>query len=189
MLSGICDSVIYIFSGHNIYCGVNTVSRDEATVCYLMKKNLHESPKEQFENLIKGNKNFASFFNEEDFDLTRQEIYGMGNIYFGKKDLSPEGIIMIGDAAGMIAPLTGDGIGMAFQSAKIAAEITADCINKKIDCQQSRNIYQVEWERQFKKRILIARGIQNIILNNYFDKIPSGLVRLLIPPSISATRN
>ena len=46
-------------------------------------------------------------------------IFGTGNIYFGKKNLVENGIYMVGDASGIIAPLSGDGIGMAFESAKI----------------------------------------------------------------------
>ncbi len=190
LISDISDSTIYIFSGNNIYCGINTVSNDEATVCFLIKRNnSNELPKEQIRNLLNQNKIFSSLFRQNNINLSGQDIYGAGNIYFGRKSSSTNGIIMIGDAAGMIAPLTGDGIGMAFQSAKIASESILDFIKQNIDRRDVEKIYRLKWKKHFIKRILIARGIQNIVLNNYSDKIHSGIIRLLIPPLISATRN
>ena len=36
-------------------------------------------------------------------------------------------------------------------------------------------MYQTRWEKHFTKRILIAKGIQNIIMSGYFNKIPPGI--------------
>jgi flavin-dependent dehydrogenase len=191
LLPDICDSIIYLFSDYNIYCGINTVSNNEATVCFLTGRNdFNHSPQDHLNNLIAENKSFASLINSlENIDLSNRVIYGSGNIYFGKKDLTPEGIIMIGDAAGVIAPLAGDGIGMAFQSAKIASEIISDFNKNYIGRDRLKHIYRARWKKQFAKRMLIARGIQNIILKEHLDTIPSGIVRFLIPSLISATRN
>lgn len=191
LLSNVIDSVIYIFSGHNIYCGLNTVNDDEVTICFLGKKDsFKDSPGVQLVNLMKENKYFASLFKDKkSIDLSRQQIYGTGNIYFGKKNITPGGIIMIGDAAGLIAPLAGDGIGIAIQSAKIASEVISDFFIKNFDQTEIYSMYQTSWEKHFTKRILIAKGIQNIIMSGYFNKIPPGIIRSFIPYLISATRN
>jgi flavin-dependent dehydrogenase len=191
LLAEFSDSAIYIFSGYNIYCGINTVGDNEVTVCFLGRKESDSnSPRVQLNNLIKENKNFASLFkNERSIDLSKQKIYGTGNIYFGKKNVIPSGIIMIGDAAGLIAPLAGDGIGMAIESAKMASEIIADSIYKNANRIEIYNTYRVSWKKHFTKRLFIAGRIQNIIMSGLFNKIHPLIVRFSTPYLISATRN
>ena len=108
--SSICDSVIYIFSGNNIYCGVNTVNPDQVTICFLFKKNkiIKESPSELFQKLLIENRNFCSLFNDR-ININDHTLYGAGNIYFGKKELTYGKILMIGDAAGFNELKTCDG--------------------------------------------------------------------------------
>ena len=172
-IPNIDDTCINIFSGNGIYCGINTVSRDEVTVCFLEKKNKSdESPKEHFKKLFNDNKNFAALFGEETGpDINEQQIYGAGNIYFGKKELTKNGIIMIGDAARVIAPLAGDGIGMAFQSAKIASKIITRYFNEKKGNMIEEN-YNRDWNKQFYRRIKSAGIIQKLMIKGYIEKIP-----------------
>lgn len=186
LLSEIDDSVIYIFSGHNIYCGVNTVSKDEAVVCFLYKKsNLNETPSEKFKELQNENRRFARLF-KDDLNIHKMDVYGAGNIYLGKREIIKDGIMMIGDAAGMIAPVAGDGIGMAFQSARTAAGIMGKYI-KNSDHETVYSLYRKEWKKLFSKRIFIANFIQNLILKNQPEKLPV-VTRLLLPSFVLATR-
>ena len=95
---------------------------------------------------------------------------------------------MIGDAARVIAPLAGDGIGMAFQSAKIASKIIAQYFNEKKGNMIEEN-YNRDWNKQFYRRIKSAGIIQNLMLKGYIEKIPVSVTRVLIPLSIKATSN
>ncbi len=191
LLSDIKDSCIYIFSGNKIYCGINTVSREEAAVCFLsMKSAGNRSALIHFEELMEENKHFAVFFNNQTPDLKKLDIYGAGNIYFGSKELIKDGIIMIGDAAKVIAPLAGDGIGMAFQSAKIAADIIIKYSSEEINSAEIEHLYKSKWKNQFSERTRVARIAQSIILQtHYLNLIPGWAIQSLIPSIISATRN
>ena len=55
--------------------------------------------------------------------------------------------MLIGDAAGLVSPLTGEGISYAIQSGKLAAEIAAEAVKKKSP------IHVVEYENQLKRSI------------------------------------
>ena len=191
VLPDIIDSCIYIFTGHNIYCGINTVSRNEAAVCFLSKRTgENNSVKTQFKKLADGNKTLSAFINYNIPDLDKLDVYGSGNIYFGRKELVKKGIIMIGDAAGVIAPLAGDGIGMAFQSAQIAAGIIINYKDSKNYYSIIEQIYKTKWNDQFRNRTTVAYFIQKIMLQNMILKIlPAQIIRSLIPTVISATRN
>ena len=99
------------------------------------------------------------------------------------------GIIMIGDAARIIAPLAGDGIGMAFQSAQIAADVIKEASEKNMNSESIKKIYTVKWNQLFSRRVFTARFIQNIILRNSFiNIIPAPLINFFVPVLIGATR-
>ncbi len=191
LLSNIEDSCIYIFTGNNIYCGINTVSSEEATICFLDKRvQRNGSSLINFESLFEHNKNLSRLFNHRIPDLKKSEIFGAGNIYFGDKEPVKDGIFMVGDAARVIAPLAGDGIGMALQSSKIISDIIIDARHKKKELAEIEKIYKSRWKKYFGRRTRVALLIQNIILRRRFlNIIPAAIVRALMPVIISATRN
>ena len=189
-LSGIDESNIYIFQGDKIYAGINSVGRGEATVCFLeMNKSGKISPSEHLVRLSEENKFFSAIFKDQVPDLREHQVYGAGNIYFGKKELVKNGIIMIGDAAKIIAPLAGDGIGMAVQSAKIAADVIKEATEKNMNSVTIKKIYLQKWNQQFSLRVSTARILQNVILRSSFmNIIPAPLINFFTPVLISATR-
>lgn len=184
---------IQIFAANGIYCGINSVGENKATVCFLgNRREVQGSPRDQIKALMDGNKNFKKLFGENIISIINDlPIYGTGNIYFGKRELVKNGIYFIGDSSAVIAPLTGDGIGMAMQSAKLISEIFEKQKSDGIDSLQTELLYIREWKKIFKKRIFIAKSIQNIIMNNHYRKISYSIIKTfpsLIANIISATR-
>jgi flavin-dependent dehydrogenase len=99
---------------------------------------------------------------------------------------------MIGDSAAVIAPLAGDGIGMAFQSALLIAEVFQMQRAAGMDNEETEKFYIQEWKRTFRRRLYIAKLLQDIILNNYSRKIGFLVVRnfiQLLPKIIRSTRS
>ncbi len=84
---------------------------------------------------------------------------------------------MIGDAAGVIAPLTGDGIGMAFQSAELISRLLKDQLNSKINISELERFYINEWQLLFSKRIRIASLIQNVVMQNGLRKFGLKIIK------------
>ena len=158
---------IRLYFGKDIYCGVNKVSSKETTLCFLEKRNeVKKSSRKRIKDLMKENVSFGNLFkdgiNEIISDLP---IYGTCNLLFSKRITFENGMFRIGDAAGIIAPLAGDGIGMAFQSAEIISEILNEHINSKISLDQLRERYSYEWGRMFSNRLRNALFVQNIVMN------------------------
>ncbi|MDR3626330.1 MAG: FAD-dependent monooxygenase, partial [Ignavibacteriaceae bacterium] len=116
---------IRIYLSDGFYCGINAVDNNYITICFLEKrKNNNSPPRESLLNHISHSVKFKNLFKPGFEGYVKSEmIYGTGNIFFGKRSTNENGIFMIGDAAGVIAPITGDGIGMAFQSAEIISQI------------------------------------------------------------------
>ncbi|HEY6907541.1 MAG TPA: FAD-dependent monooxygenase [Ignavibacteriaceae bacterium] len=190
-LSGLNDSCIYIHAGNNIYCGVNTVSSEEAAVCFLSKQDSkHSSVPDHFAQLLEENEYMRTLFRGRFPELKNLEVYGAGNIYFGSKELIKNGVIMIGDAAKVIAPLAGDGIGIAFQSAKIASNLLISHNHKKINYSEIEYQYKSKWKDQFSGRMRTSRIVQEVIMRDqYMGLIPGNLIQSALPSIITATRN
>jgi len=163
---------ISIYFGREIYCGLNRVSADQTTLCFLEKRTNHnKSARHRLIELTNENEYFGNLFNNNFRDIIYDlPIYGTGSIYFGKRNVVENGIFMIGDAAGVIAPLTGDGIGMAFQSAELISRLLKDHLNSKINIIDLKRFYINEWQLLFSKRVRIASLIQNVVMQNGLRK-------------------
>lgn len=183
---------IRIYTDDELYCGMNQVSETEITVCFLENRKLSKIPsRERLIEVIKSNKNFQRVFKEEAIDYIKTaNIYGTGNIFFGKREVVENGIIMIGDAARVISPLAGDGIGMAMETAKLIHSVFSK--NSLDNIGKLFLEYEEQYEKVFSKRLKTAKVIQSIILNRSTRKIGftfSSKFPALLPYLIKFTRN
>lgn len=172
---------IHIYTGKNIYCGINYVDDETVTLCVLQKRMETEgSFKQHLLELFNSNNNFNRILKERFFEeINNMKVYGTGNIYFGRRNKVENGIFMIGDAAGVISPFSGDGIGMAFDSAKLAAEILLNQKKNNKVSQNSFKLYKKNWEKLFGSRILISRILQNFLLKSSYKKFASPTIDIL----------
>jgi len=69
---------------------------------------------------------------------------------------------MLGDAAGLISPLCGNGMSMALHSSKIAASLIGAFIHQEISREKMENLYKKQWQRTFGRRLHIGRLIQQL---------------------------
>ena len=114
------------------------------------------------------------------------------SIYFGRRRIVENHIFMIGDAAGVIAPLVGDGIGMAFQSAKLISSLLSDYKKGKYTRDQLEKTYLMEWNKFFLRRIRFALFLQNLVLKRVTNNISYSLSNIfpsILPVLIRATRS
>jgi flavin-dependent dehydrogenase len=180
------DNEIRIYASEGIYCGINSISLEEATLCFLEDRNVFSgSAKNHLIDLMKINNRFRNIFTSDFPDILNDlQAYGTGNIYFGKRELVKDGIFMVGDAAGVIAPLAGDGIGMALETAEFLSQILADGIRKNRNSETVERQYIREWNEYFKMRLLSAGIIQKLVLDSTLIKPGIGILKLY--PSILA---
>ena len=185
---------IRIYTDKELYCGMNQVSDTEMTVCFLENRKQSKIPsRERLIDVIKSNKYFQKVFSDEAIEYIKSaNIYGTGNIYFGSREVVENGIIMVGDAARVISPLAGDGIGMAMESAKLLFEIISEFGIDETNREKIYSLYKKRYEKTFKKRLSTAKIIQGIILNRKSRRLGFGLAKnypSLLPYLIKFTRN
>jgi flavin-dependent dehydrogenase len=66
---------------------------------------------------------------------------------------------MIGDAAGMIAPLCGDGMAMALDGAALGAPLADRFLSGTLSPSAFRRTYRREWTSTFGTRLRIGRWV------------------------------
>ena len=145
------------------YCGISNIEKEKSCLCYLTHRdNLKKfgSIKLMEENVLFNNPFIKSIFSDSDFLFDKPET--INEISFSSKRPIEDHILMCGDAAGMIAPLCGNGMAMAIHSAKIASELAIDFCRAKISRQELEKGYWLQWESNFAKRLWAGRQIQKL---------------------------
>ncbi|MGN6604253.1 MAG: NAD(P)/FAD-dependent oxidoreductase [Ginsengibacter sp.] len=176
------------FAGHTIalhnfkngYCGISKIENDEYCLCYLTTaKNLKEngnSIKEMEKNVLFQNPFLKKLFNESEFLFP--EPIAISQISFEEKSLVEDHVLMLGDAAGMITPLCGNGMSMAFHSSKIAFENIDSFLKGKVSSRKEmEENYAKQWKKEFGSRLKAGRIIQRFFGSKLLTEIFISLLK------------
>lgn len=174
------------------YCGVSQVENGNLNVCYLANyksfqqyKNIDAFNKE----VLYRNPHLKQVF--ESGTPVFENPLSISQVSFSDKTTVHNHILMCGDAAGMIHPLSGNGMAMAIHSGKIASELILDYFNKKIRSRQElEQLYSRQWNHEFRKRIITGRILQSFFgKDNLAKAIMYGLTHIpgVLPAIIKQT--
>ena len=83
---------------------------------------------------------------------------------------------MIGDSAGLITPLSGNGMSMAMNAIHLVVKFVEQFLKKEISRKEMELSYKKEWNRLFTMRLWVSRKLQTAIYN---QKIANVLIELL----------
>lgn len=174
------------------YCGLSKTESGAVNACYLATYESFKPYQDTTsfrENVMYSNPNLKNFF-EEAKALFEKDL-SIAQVSFEKKSLVKNHILMLGDAAGLIHPLCGNGMAMAIHSAGLASEILIRCFrNKDLSRREVEEHYITQWKRQFKARLKAGRMLQKILLNPGLAEISQNVIRtfpFLLPRIISQT--
>jgi flavin-dependent dehydrogenase len=161
------------------YCGVSKVENNRINICYLTDYETFKQYKniEEFQSkIIYKNPHLKAIF--ENCEMIFDKPLTISQISFEKKNTVENHILMIGDTAGLIHPLSGNGMAMAIHSAKIASELIIDFLeNKNISRKVLEEKYSQVWNENFKNRLATGRFLSKILQR---EKLASFLIQLLV---------
>ncbi len=172
----------------NGYCGFSAVENDLYCLCYLVarselkaagsvetleRKNLHQNP-------------FLKSIWETSTFVWDQPLV-INEISFAPKSRIENACLQLGDAAGMIAPLCGNGMSMALHSAMLVHQAIQEAGIEHPSLIFKH--YDRAWKKQFKWRLLAGRTIQgmfgstwttNMVVSalKHTPQITRGIIRL-----------
>lgn len=170
-----------LVSLHNFnggYCGVSKVENDVINICYLASYETFKKCKniEEYQSQIVSKNPHLKFIFENNKMLLENPLT-ISQISFDKKATIENHILMIGDTAGLIHPLCGNGMAMAIHSAKIISELIGRfSINEIKSREELEKKYIQAWNVNFKRRLRIGR-ILSFLLQK--QKISAVLMKLM----------
>lgn len=168
VLSSVNSDSIALHNFHNGYCGISAIEEGKSCLCYLTTaQNLKEcgnSIKSLEDRILFQNPQLKKIFNTVEF-LYDQPL-AISKINFDKKSQVQNHVLMVGDSAGMITPLCGNGMSMAMHAAKIAFECIARFLNTETSRDKMENNYKNQWNKIFAKRLWIGRNVQKLLGGN-----------------------
>lgn len=149
------------------YCGISKVENDVSCLCYLttssnLKKNGNQIRKMEEEVLFQ-NPHLKRIFENAEFLFDQPLV--ISNIHFQPRKTVQNEILMLGDSAGTIAPLCGNGMSMAFHSASILAPLIERKLNEKKTFNWLESNYNSTWNQTFENRIVWGNRLQNLFGN------------------------
>ncbi len=173
------------------YCGLSMVETGHVNACYLadyktFKK--YKSIQSYQEAVLEKNAGLRTFFNEA--KLVFEKPLSISQISFHKKQAVENHMLMIGDSAGLIHPLCGNGMAMAIHSSKILAELFVKARLEGKDRSFIETQYVKSWQHNFSNRLRAGRAIQNLLQRKRLTKLGVQLVQkspMLLRSIIKAT--
>jgi len=161
------------------YCGVSKVENNKINICYLADYNTFKQYKnieEYQDKVVSQNPKMKAIFDNS--KLLFDKPITISQISFSKKEAVENHILMIGDTAGLIHPLCGNGMAMAIHSAKIVSELIGDYFSGEIKSRvELEKRYFNEWEMNFSKRLKIGRLLSKLLQKQSLSYV---LLRILV---------
>jgi flavin-dependent dehydrogenase len=174
------DTQIALHNFPGGYCGISKIEDGRYCLCYLTTSgNLRKSGQsvsEMEEKILKQNPVLRKLLDE--MVVLFEGPVTIAQISFARKSQIENHVLCIGDAAGMITPLCGNGMSMALHASKIASESISHFLNKQIMRNEMEKRYQREWNRQFSSRLRTGRIIQRFFGNPFWS---TWLIRIMKP--------
>lgn len=186
------EDLVALHNFNGGYCGLSKTETGAINVCYLATYNSfkeYKAPEKYNEHVLRKNPFLNSFFSEATalFD----KPLSIAQISFHPKDKEKDHIMMLGDAAGLLHPLCGNGMAMAIHSAKIASETVIKHLQSPaFDRSKMEQEYKAKWNIHFRNRLRTGRLLQKILLNQNLAELSQSLVSkmpFLLPEIIKRT--
>lgn len=161
------------------YCGLSKTETGAVNACYMVSYKSFKKYKntEDFKEKVLFQNAYLKGFFKNAKPIFEKDL-SIAQISFQEKSSIKNHILMLGDAAGLIHPLCGNGMAMAIHSGKIASEaILNNFKGKHIDRKNLENEYRENWNANFSKRLKTGRMLQTILINPILASTSQNLVK------------
>jgi menaquinone-9 beta-reductase len=186
------DGMIGLHNFRNGYCGISKIESGKYCLCYMVKaEELQKAGNDirtMENNLLSKNPVLSKILKEAEilpgFPVT------ISQINFQDKTRVEDHMLMLGDAAGMITPLCGNGMSIALHTGKIGAGLAVSYLQGKLTRGELEEMYSREWNRNFSKRLKAGRMLQKFFGSELMSNVFVNFLRtfsFLAEPMIKLT--
>lgn len=156
------------------YCGISQVEAERVCCCYLVRQEAVEAAggiSALEATALAQNPYLASIWAQAEPLWERPQA--IAQVHFAARSLIENHVIMLGDAAGLIPPLCGNGMSMAFESSALLTPLLNDYLGGSLSRAELERAYTRTWRQRFGVRLQTGR-----LLQHGFGR--SGAVRALL---------
>ncbi|RDK85199.1 NAD(P)/FAD-dependent oxidoreductase [Marinirhabdus gelatinilytica] len=183
------DNLVALHNFKGGYCGLSKTETGVVNACYLTTYSSFKKVKsiQEFQQKVMSKNPLLDVFFSNAKSLFDEPLT-ISQISFENKKPVENHIFMVGDSAGLIHPLCGNGMAMAVHSAKILSEVFEKhplTERKKLEV-----AYATLWKDTFSGRLRTGRLIQKILLRPSLAKTSFGIAKLfpsMVPFVVSKT--
>jgi flavin-dependent dehydrogenase len=166
---------LHLFEGG--YCGISKVEGENTyCMCYLtLASSIKKAGgiKELEEQVLSKNPYLKKYMA---FPRLFEKAEVIAQVNFSSKSKIEEHAFMLGDTAGLIVPLCGNGMSMAFHAAYFWSDLAKAYFKKEINRKEFELAYQNEWKKAFSKRLQMSKMLQKLF---YKLSWTEGAIKLL----------
>lgn len=159
-----CGDAVELHGFDGGYCGLVSIEGGRMNACGLVRADVLKTvgPRDAIRGLQSLNPILATRLANVEPAMGRP--IAISQVSFAFKDVMHRDICMIGDAAGLITPLCGDGVAMALDGGERAAGLVRAFLLSDLGTEEFRNQYRQRWKQQFARRMKVGRMLNRAFL-------------------------
>lgn len=156
-------SIIQLHTFKGGYLGSSHIEAGKACLCYLIEASILR----RFGGDLKKVEAYIAQENPNTIDLfaSRRMIgpIAVSQFYIGYRGAYQDGLFYVGDAAGMVAPLTGNGMSMALHGSYLLAQVLLAYLRGTLDLESAGRRYTKQWKKHFMHRVWVGKQLQPLM--------------------------
>jgi flavin-dependent dehydrogenase len=178
-LPGFARDVIELHNFRDGYAGISAIEEDKLCFCYLTTRaNLKASGGTIAAlegQVLARNPHLADILGHAERLYAQPEV--INEISFAPKQPVEQHLLMVGDAAGLITPLCGNGMAMALHGAALAAPLADQFLRGQVARPALEAAYAQAWQRTFGARLRVGRAVQRLFGGPVLSEVVVGGLR------------
>ena len=164
---------LYAFPGG--YCGLSRVERGRVNLAGVVA--LRARPAGGWEAVLARARRENAALNADLASLGRPEagFLGAGPVFFTRKPAAEGGILMVGDAAGVVDPFSGEGQAIALASGLLAGETASRWLAGALPHGDPAGAWGALWKESFASRFAWSAMFRRILLSGRLGALGASL--------------
>ena len=147
------------------YCGLADVEGGQVNLCLLAETRLlraHGGDPDAFARaVLPTNPALGAWL--AGAERIHERFIAISQVPFSPKEQVVDGVLLLGDAAGLISPLAGNGMAMALASAEMVAPLALAYLDGKLSQADLEREYTRQWRGRFAWRLRLGRVLQPLM--------------------------
>jgi hypothetical protein len=157
------DDLGEVFLGRDRYCILNPITPELTNIGLVFNRREFHPTSDLTHSLLEAARSFPGLRDRLSYARPIAAARCLGPLAFFATRLTAPGALLIGDAAGFLDPLTGEGMYAALRSAELAVEAATPLLVMNSDRNPKLPAYDHAWRRELHAKWRLCTGLQHAI--------------------------